>query len=210
MVARRVEQVPTPTRVEIEKDTRDNNDLLLETGLEEVEAIVNALGEVGQVEPEVESRVGHVGELEADFLETANDVVALGAEVHLQSAHFVTDTGRRKHLNGSFLEGHVATSVKVGTAGTDGLDEFLGSNNPRYTPSGETESLGKTVNDEHIVLVYILDVVGSRDDGTVAVGGVVVSAVKLVHDQSRAVPADVLDLGKFRVGDHLARWVTGV
>lgn len=90
------------------------------------------------------------------------------------------------------------------------MDKLLGANDPGYTPSRKTESLGETVNDEHIVLVHVLDVVGGRDDGAVAVCGVVVSAVELVHDQSRAVSADVLDLGEFGVGDHLAGWVTGV
>jgi len=92
-MARRIEQIPTTARVQVEENTGNNNDLLLETSLEEVESVVNTFRQVRQVEPEVEGRVGHVRELEADFLETANDEVALGAEVHLQSAHLVADAG---------------------------------------------------------------------------------------------------------------------
>jgi len=99
------------------------------------------------------------------------------------------------------LEGHVAASVQVGSAGADGLDEFLGADDPCYTPAGEAEALGESIDDEYVVLVYVFDVVGGRDDGAVAVGGVVVSAVELVHDQGCAVAADVLDLCEFGVGD---------
>lgn len=112
----RVEQVPTSAGVQVEKDAWDDNDLFFQTGLEEVETVVYSFGQVGQVEPEVKGRVWHVGELEADFLQTANDVVALGAEVHLQSAHLVADAWGRHHFHGGFLEGHIAASVEVGTA----------------------------------------------------------------------------------------------
>ena len=142
VMARRVKQIPTPTRVQVEKDARHNNNFFLETSLEEVQSIVDALGQIAQIEPQVKRRVGHVGKLEADFLETAYDVVALGPEVHLQRAHLVANAGWRQHFYGGFLEGHVAATVEVGTAGADGLDEFLGANDPCYTPSGKTEALG--------------------------------------------------------------------
>jgi len=121
--------------------------------------------------------------------------------VHLQSAHLVADAGWREHFYCGFLEGHVAATVEVGSAGADGLDEFLGADDPCYTPSREAEALGQTVDDEDVVLVYVFDVVGGRDDGAIAIGGVVVSAVEFVHDQGCAVSADVLDLCEFGVGD---------
>lgn len=62
------------------------------------------------------------------------------------------------------------------------LDEFLRSQNPGNTPSREAEPLGQSVDDEHVVLVYILDVLGGRDSGAVAVAGVVVAGVELVAD----------------------------
>lgn len=48
-----VEQITTARRVEIEEDARHDNDLLLETGLEEVEAVGDGLGETLEVEPPV-------------------------------------------------------------------------------------------------------------------------------------------------------------
>lgn len=48
-----VEQITTARRVEVEEDARHDNDLLLETGLEEVEAVGDGLGETLQIEPPV-------------------------------------------------------------------------------------------------------------------------------------------------------------
>jgi hypothetical protein len=210
VMARAVEQVPTPAGVQIEENARHDNDLLLETRLEEIESVADALRHTAEIEPEVESRVGHVRELEAHFLQTANDIIALGAEMHLQSPHLVADARRREHLYGGFLEGHVAASVEVRAAGADGVDELLGTKDPRNTPSGKTETLREAVDDEHVVLVDIFDVVGGGNNGAVAVGCVVVSAVEFVHDQRSAVTADILDLCEFGVRHHLSRRVTRV
>ncbi len=130
--------------------------------------------------------------------------------MHLKGFHFVAYTRWLQHAYGSFLEGHIATTVKVGTARSNSLDEFLGSNDPGYTPSWKTEALGQSVKDENIILVDVFNVVGSGDDGAVAVGRVIVTAIELVHDQCRTITADVLNLSEFRVGDHLACGVTGV
>lgn len=46
-----VKQVTTARRVEIEENARHNNDLLLETGLEEVETVGDGLGKTLKVEP---------------------------------------------------------------------------------------------------------------------------------------------------------------
>lgn len=210
MMARRIKQIPTLTRVQIEEDTRHNNDLLLQTSLEEVQPIIDRIRQIGKIQPEIKRRIRHEGELEADFLKTTDDVVALVAEMGLEGSHLVADAGRLEHLNGGFLEGHVAASVEVGAAGTDGVDEFFGAENPGDTPARETEALGEAVNDEDIVFVDVFDVVSGGDDGAVTVGGVVVTAVEFVHDQGGAVTADVLDLGEFWVGDHLTGGVSGV
>ncbi len=47
MMARRIEQVPTLGRVQVEEDARDDDDLLLEAGLEEGEAVCDGFGEAG-------------------------------------------------------------------------------------------------------------------------------------------------------------------
>ena len=51
---------------------------------------------------------------------------------------------------------------------------------------------------------------GGADGGTIAVAGVVVARVELVHDERGALPADVLDLGKLGVGNDTPGWVPGV
>jgi len=50
-MARGVEKVTTTRRVEIKENTRHHNDLLLQTGLEEVETVGNSIGETLEVEP---------------------------------------------------------------------------------------------------------------------------------------------------------------
>lgn len=86
----------------------------------------------------------------------------------------------------------------------------LGAQDPGNSPSGKAEALGETVNDEDIILVDVLDVLGSGNGGTIAVAGVVVAGVKLVADEGGAATADVLDLGELRVGDNTAGRVAGV
>lgn len=56
-MARAVEEITALGRIEIEEDTRDDDGLLLEAGLEEVETVVDLVGEVGEVEPEVECTI---------------------------------------------------------------------------------------------------------------------------------------------------------
>ena len=90
------------------------------------------------------------------------------------------------------------------------LDELLGAENPRDTPTGKAETLGKAVNDEDVVLVNILDVLGGGDGGAVTAARVVVTRVKLVADEGGAATADVLDLSQLRVGDDPARGVAWV
>lgn len=88
----------------------------------------------------------------------------------------------------------------------------LGSDNPSNSPTGKSETLSKTVDDQNVVLVDILDVLSGGDGGTIAVAGVVVSGVEFVANESGATTANVLDLGKLRVGNDSAgrvSWVRG-
>jgi hypothetical protein len=50
-----VEEITTTRGVEIEEDTGHNNDLLLQTGLEEVETVGNRLGKTLEVQPAAKS-----------------------------------------------------------------------------------------------------------------------------------------------------------
>lgn len=88
----------------------------------------------------------------------------------------------------------------------------LGAKDPCDSPSWQPEALGQTVNNEHIVLIDILNILSSGYGGAVAVAGVVVAGVELVADEGGASTADVLDLGELRVGyDAASRvaWVGG-
>jgi hypothetical protein len=50
-MARAVEQITSSRGVKVEEDTRDNNNLLLQAGLEEVEAVSDRLGKALEVQP---------------------------------------------------------------------------------------------------------------------------------------------------------------
>lgn len=90
------------------------------------------------------------------------------------------------------------------------LDEFLGSKDPRNSPSWQTESLSKAVNDENVILIDILDVVSGGDDRAVTITSIVVTRVELITDERCTSTADVLDLSKLRVGDDATSRVAGV
>lgn len=187
-MAGRVEEVTALAGVQIEEDTRHNNDLLAQALVEEVQTIVDRSRKGAEIQPKVEGRVGHilVGDVEAHLPEAANDVVTLHPEVSLQSAHLMADLGGLQHLDGSLLEGHVGATVQVRTARADGLDELLGADNPSNTPARQTEALGQTVNNENIVLININNIVRRRNDGSIAVRRVVVAAyVTMVRKKAK-------------------------
>ncbi len=54
-------------------------------------------------------------------------------------------------------------------------------------PARKAKSLGQSIDDENVVLIHVLDVVGGRHDGAVAIASIIVAAVKLVHNECRAV-----------------------
>ena len=209
-MARRVKEIAALGRIQVKEDARHDNDLLLETLLEEVQPVVDFLGQMAEVQPDVERRVRHMLHLEAEVLQAAQDVVTLGFEMGLQRFHLLEHVTGLEHGDGGFLEGDVGSTVKVRAAAADRLDEFFGADDPCYTPSREAEAFGQTVNQEDVVFVDVDDVVGGRDGGAVAVAGVVVAGVELVHDQSGTVPADVLDLSEFGVLNDLTSGIARV
>lgn len=232
MVARRVEQITSAGWVQIEEDTRHNDDLLLQTRLEEVQTVTDLAGETLEIQPQVESRVGNILDVEAHLAQTLNHVVTLGAEVGLQSLHLLADEAGLEHRHRGLLEGRVGATVQVGTARADGLDELLGAHDPSNTPAWQTEALGETVDNEDVVLVDVLHIVLSREAVSafctssilfstlytyscrncraITVGGVVVAAVELVADEGCATTANILDLSQLWVLDHTTRRVTGI
>jgi len=76
MMARTIKQISPLARIQIKEDTRDNNDLLLETSLEEVESVGDCLWELFEIEPQVERAVWHGLDDEAHGAESGDYVVA--------------------------------------------------------------------------------------------------------------------------------------
>ena len=87
---------------------------------------------------------------------------------------------------------------------------YFWTNDPRNSPSGKSEALSQAINDQHIVLINIVDVLSRGNSRAVAVTGVVVSTVELIHDQRRSVTANILDLCQLGVLDNFASRVTRV
>lgn len=140
---------------------------------------------------------------ESDFLQSAQDVVSLGFEMPLQCLHLLAHIFWFKHGNCSFLKRNVGTAVKVGAARADCANEIFWTNDPSDSPSWKPKALGQSVNKQYVVLIHVLDIVCRADGGSVAIASVIVSAVKLVHDECCPVTANVLDFGKFWVFDDL-------
>jgi len=78
----------------------------------------------------------------------------------------------------------------------------LRSQDPGNSPARQAEALGKTINNQNIILVNILNVLSSTDGASRAVIGVIVSGVEFIGDECRTVSTQVLDLGKFWVDNH--------
>lgn len=76
MMTRTIKQISPLTRVQVEEDTRDNDDALFQTRLEEVQSVGDLVGETFKVEPEVESAVGDGGDFESHGAQTGYDVIA--------------------------------------------------------------------------------------------------------------------------------------
>jgi hypothetical protein len=125
MMARTIKKITSLTRIKIEKDTRDNNDSLLKTSLEEVKSVRDSSWKTFKIKPEVEGGVRDVLDVETHPSETLNHIVSLVLEVTLEGFHFCEDLAGFEHRDGGFLEGDVGSTVKVGTTGSDGFDEFL-------------------------------------------------------------------------------------
>lgn len=87
---------------------------------------------------------------------------------------------------------------------------YFWANNPSNSPTRKSEALGKTINDQHIVLIDIIDILRRRNGRAVTVGRVVVTAVELVHDQRSSITADILDLRKLGVLDDFTGRVSRV
>ena len=128
----------------------------------------------------------------------------------LQRFHLGADRSRFQHGDGGLLEGHVRAAVQVGAARADGADELLGADDPRDPPSGQAEALREAVDEEHVVLVHVFDIVRSAHRRAITIARVVVASVELVQHQRGPVPADVLNLSQLRVFDHLPGWVSRV
>ena len=211
-MARRIKKIPPLARIEIKKDAWHHNNLLLQTSLEEVQAIVNALRQRLQVQPKIKRAVRDllILDVEPNLAQPPNNVVPLHLEMRLQSAHFLGHLVGFEHGDGGLLKRYVATAIEVRAARANGFDELSWADDPRHAPAGKAEALGQAVDDQHVILVDVDDVGCRADDRAVAVGGVVVAAVELVHDQGGAIAAEILDVGQLRVDHHLPRRVSGV
>jgi len=115
VVARRVEKVAPVRWVDVEEDARDDDGLFLEKLFEERQTVVERLREVLEVEPDVEGRLGRDVDVEAKFMETLENVVALHLEVLLKSEPFYTDVLGIQEGNSRELQGMAGTTVQEGS-----------------------------------------------------------------------------------------------
>jgi hypothetical protein len=125
VMTRTIEEITSLTWVQVEENTRDNDDSLLKTCLEEIESIRDGSWETLEIKPEVECGIGNGLDMETHTTETFNDIVSLVTEMTLESLHFCENLVGLEHGDGGFLERNVSSSIEVRTARSDGFDEFL-------------------------------------------------------------------------------------
>ena len=78
MMAGAVEEITSLTWVQVEEDTRDDDNTLFKAGLEEVQTIGDSGRETFKVEPKIECRVRNSLDNESHLTETLDDIVSLG------------------------------------------------------------------------------------------------------------------------------------
>ena len=110
---RRVVEVPSLARIEVEEDSRHNNGFLLKKCREEVEAIIDCGGQVAKIEPKIEGRGWNLRNQKAHLSQSSNNVISLSLEMSLKSFHFIAHLCRLEHWRGSDLERHVRPSVQI-------------------------------------------------------------------------------------------------
>jgi len=117
---------------------------------------------------------------------------------------------RLEHFNSRFLERHIGTTIQIRPTRSNGFNELLGSYDPSDSPTWETEPLGEAIDDKNVVFVDIFDVLCRADSSPVAVAGVVVTTIELIHNKRRSISADILDLRKLWILHHLPSGIARV
>ena len=205
-------RAPEGRRDEISEWGPTDNNLFLQTRLEKIQAIADSLRQAIQRKPDVKRRIWHMLDLEANILQSPQDIISLVPEMCLQGLHLIQNSFRLQHRDSSLLEGYVGPAIQVGSTRANGFDEFFRPDDPGDPPSGKAKALRQTVNEQDVVFVYIFDIICSGNGLAVAVTGIVVTTVEFVHDERRTVPADVLDLCEFGIADYLSgrvSWIGG-
>jgi len=98
-----VEQVTAVSRVDVEKDARNDDGLELEKLLEEDEAVVQRLWQLLEVEPDVKRARRREVDVKAEFMESGKDMISFGFEVPLESDLLNRDSGRVQQRDGGQL-----------------------------------------------------------------------------------------------------------
>lgn len=202
-MTRAVKQISSFRGIQIKKDAGDHDDSLFQAFLKEIQPVADRDRQATEVQPNVEGRVWHPLDVETDLLQAAQNIISLRFEVPLERLHLMEHFVGFEHGNGGFLKWDIGTAVQVGAARANRADVFLGTNHPGDAPSGEAEPFRQAIDEQNVIFVHVFDVVGGADGSPVASGGVVVTAVELVHDQGGPATTDILDFGQFGVADHL-------
>jgi hypothetical protein len=86
----------------------------------------------------------------------------------------------------------------------------LRSHNPRDSPTRQSKPLSKPINNQHIILIHILDILRRTNRRPVTIASIIIPAIEFIHDQCRSVSADILDLCELGILDDFSGGVAGV
>lgn len=74
----------------------------------------------------------------------------------------------------------------------------------------QAKTLREAIDDDNVVIIYVMHVLCGRYDLPIAARRVVVATIELIHDEGPTIAAHVLDVLELRVADDLACRVTWI
>jgi len=182
VVAGRREEITSVRGIDVKEDSGNDDSLFLEEFLEEGQTVTQRFGKSGEVEPDVKSGNWWSFYWKTHIGETLKDMVTLAVEMLLKSKLLGVDSLRLQEGESGNLERMTSATVQERTTLTESANKVFGTNNPADTPTRETEVLGKTVDKNHRVFVYVINVTSSAQTLSVILAflGVDIPRIELV------------------------------
>jgi hypothetical protein len=169
-------KVPNTTRINVEKYTRNNDNLVFHAFFQKYQTIIERLRKLRQVRPNVKGRSRDPLDSNTENGQFFQHKISLLAKMALQGPRIAPNEVELHQGQGETLQRRIGTAVQIASSRTQHVDNLLGSNDPAHAETGTAPVLGQSIDNENGVSIDILNV-GGTADCLGPVGLVVVSAV---------------------------------